>query len=429
MKCLLGHKATSKLFCRLLTTAVISSVLILSAASFGVSTLYYNHVVEDAEADAVGVGRSILALEKHLLVQLNQNGQEYLKVTPTAFQTLDEVMKKALGPLNVLKVKVFSPDGIILYSTDHSIIGRSNAKNPRLQIALSGGISSELESKDAFTDLNGEQHLNIDIVETYLPILAPNGDVIGSFEIYQDVRLSLTTADISVRQALVTLAVTLCVAFGLSFLIMRVAVRELRQTQDKLHKQASVDTLTGLFNRNKIMQLLTDETERLELIHTEDKIKHFPKQQTSYCLIMLDVDHFKSINDNHGHPAGDKVLRIIAQTIKQVIREGDQVGRYGGEEFLLILPETALKSAQTLAERIRSAIENLNIYVDQKEIPVTASLGIATKYPEEFNYEGVLKRADDALYQAKNLGRNRVELICLSDKDTAKEIAHTLIAK
>ena len=429
MKCLLGHKATSKLFCRLLTTAVISSVLILSAASFGVSTLYYNHVVEDAEADAVGVGRSILALEKHLLVQLDQNGQEYLKVTPTAFQTLDEVMQKALGPLNVLKVKVFSPDGIILYSTDHSIIGRNNAKNPRLQIALSGGISSELESKDTFTDLNGEQHLNVDIAETYLPILAPNGDVIGSFEIYQDVGPSLTTADIGIRQALASLAVTLCVAFGLSFLIMRVAARELRQTQDKLHKQASVDTLTGLFNRNKIMQLLTDETERLELIHTEDRVKNFPKQQTSYCLIMLDVDHFKSINDNHGHPAGDKVLRVIAQTIKQVIREGDQVGRYGGEEFLLVLPETDLKGAQAQAEGIRSAIENLNIYVDQKEIPVTASLGIATKYPAESDYEGALKRADDALYQAKNLGRNRVELICLSNQGTEKDISHTLIAK
>lgn len=425
MKCLLGHKAASKLFCRLLTTAVISSVLILSAASFGVSTLYYNHVIEDAEADAVGVGRSILALEKHLLVQRDLNGQEYLRVTPAAFQTLDEVMQKALRPLNVLKVKVFSPDGIILYSTDHSIIGRNSASNPRLQIALSGGFSSELTSKDTFTDLSGETQLGVDIAETYLPILASNGMVIGSFEIYQDVGPSLITADIGIRQALATLAVTLCVAFGLSFLIMRVAARELRQTQDLLHQQASVDTLTGLFNRNKIMQLLTEETERLALLHNEQEIKQISEQQASYCLIMLDVDHFKAINDTHGHPAGDKVLEVIARTIKQEIRDGDQVGRYGGEEFLLILPETDLESARAQAERVRSAIEKLTVSVDQREIPVTASLGIATKYPVEPDYEGALKRADDALYQAKNLGRNRVEQVCFNSKHTKKKSLST----
>lgn len=421
MKCLLGHKAASKLFCRLLTTAVISSLLILSAASFGVSTLYYNHVIEDAEADAVGVGRSILALEKHLLVQRDQNGQEYLKVTPAAFQTLDEVMQKALGPLNVLKVKVFSPDGIILYSTDHSIIGRNNADNLRLQTALSGGFSSELEYMEAFTDLSGEKHFNVNIVETYLPILTPDGKVIGSFEIYQDVSPSLVTADIGIRQALATLAVTLCVAFSLSFLIIRVAARELRQTQDKLHHQASVDTLTGLFNRNKIMQSLMEETERLQASDEEHHIRQPNEQNTSYCLIMLDVDHFKSINDNYGHPAGDKVLKVIAQTIKHALRADDQVGRYGGEEFLLILPETDLESAWIQAERVRSAIENLSVRVEEKEIPVTASLGVATKYPVESDYEGVLKRADDALYQAKSLGRNRVEQACFNDHPAQQE--------
>lgn len=403
MKCLLGHQAASKLFCRLLTTAVISSVLILSAASFGISTLYYNHVIEDAEADAVGVGRSILALEKHLLVQKNRHGQEFLNVTPTAFTALDEMMPQVLGPLNVLKVIVFSPEGTILYSTDHSMIGEKDSSNPRLQIALSGGISSELENKDTFTDLSGKEQVDIDIVETYLPILTSSNTVIGSFEIYQDVSPSLLKADIGIRQTLMTLTVTLCIAFGLSFFIIRVAAKELRQTQDQLHRQASIDPLTGLFNRNKIMQLLADQADISE-----------QPEQVSYCLIMLDVDHFKSINDNYGHPAGDKVLTTIAQTIEQVIRTNDKVGRYGGEEFLLILPETDLASARLQAEYVRRAIEKLSIHVNQSKISVTVSQGVATKYQSEPDYEEALKRADDALYKAKKLGRNRVEFECIN---------------
>jgi len=405
MVCLKGQKASNRLLSYLLCAALTSSVLILSAASFGVSHLYHNHVIEDAELDAVGVGRSILALEKHLLIQQDNTGKQRIAVPLSAVNTLDEIMNKALAPLNVLKVKVFSTDGVIQYSTDHSIIGYDDSDNPMLRLALSGQISSELERKGSFTDLIGEKHLDVHVIETYLPITDSESRVIGSFEIYQDVDLNLQKADASSYQALAAIAITLCIAFGLSFLIIRVAVKELRRSQEQLHQLASEDTLTGLFNRNRIIELLATETERL--VGLQQK-----KQEDSYCLIMLDVDHFKSINDTYGHPCGDKVLKAIAQTIKANIRDGDQVGRYGGEEFLLILPETEFEGARALAERVRQAIDDLALDIDQQKISVTASLGIATKYPVESDYEGALKRADVALYQAKEQGRNRVEQIC-----------------
>lgn len=155
------------------------------------------------------------------------------------------------------------------------------------------------------------------------------------------------------------------------------------------------DPLTGIGNRRFLMEKLNGETERAN------------RNGNFYSLGILDIDLFKSINDRFGHDTGDDVLCRITRTIQDTLREYDHCGRWGGEEFLIILPETALDFARQVAERILESIENLHF--DAFDIHVTASVGLTTHQPDE-TFSETISRADSALLNAKSLGRNRVEI-------------------
>jgi diguanylate cyclase (GGDEF)-like protein len=168
------------------------------------------------------------------------------------------------------------------------------------------------------------------------------------------------------------------------------------QLRDTLHRQSVTDPLTGLFNRRYM-----DETLKRELYRAQRK-------QLPLAVIVLDLDHFKHINDNHGHDAGDAVLRAVAHKIRQDIRESDLACRFGGEELVVVLSDCDLSSALTRAEAIRFGIAALRIEHGGGILTVTASLGVAA-YPEHGTDGAILLHAaDQALYEAKRNGRNRV---------------------
>lgn len=175
---------------------------------------------------------------------------------------------------------------------------------------------------------------------------------------------------------------------------------ELKQANDQLRTLAYKDALTGLFNKRYFQDILATEISRANrYIHP-------------LALMMIDIDFFKKVNDTYGHPAGDFVLHEVAQTMQNLVRNCDIVARYGGEEFAIILPETPGTSAKVLANRIRRGVEHLENNFEHKSIPVTISCGIAScdfkgkkMSPSEF-----VKYSDQALYRAKNNGRNRVEI-------------------
>jgi len=175
---------------------------------------------------------------------------------------------------------------------------------------------------------------------------------------------------------------------------------ELERLNMELFVQARTDPLTQLANRLKLSE------DREVLLGRVERYRH------KYCAIMCDIDFFKLYNDNQGHIAGDRVLKTVAETIVNECRSGDQVYRYGGEEFLIIMPEQTIESAAVGAERIRRAIEGLNVS-HPANMPygiVTISLGVAALGSEgESSVDGLLKAADAALYRAKKFGRNRVE--------------------
>ena len=167
------------------------------------------------------------------------------------------------------------------------------------------------------------------------------------------------------------------------------------ELSESLRESSLHDPLTSLGNRRFLLDRLIEETERAN------------RNGKPYTLVMLDVDFFKKVNDRFGHEAGDDVLCKIARTIEEALREYDHCGRWGGEEFLILLPETTLEDAGQVAERIRAGIQDLRF--DALDITVTASQGMTPYLPEEA-FTATISRADNALSKAKLLGRNRMEV-------------------
>jgi diguanylate cyclase (GGDEF)-like protein len=155
---------------------------------------------------------------------------------------------------------------------------------------------------------------------------------------------------------------------------------------------AEHDDLTGLWNHRIIVERLRQEVDRSL------------REGTPLCVILVDLDHFKNVNDTYGHPAGDLVLREIGAILQRAVRSYDWVGRYGGEEFLLILPGSGFSGARLRAEQLRLAVQSAYIHDGERDIPVTASFGVASGFPA--NYEVLIHAADVALYRAKDNGRN-----------------------
>lgn len=168
----------------------------------------------------------------------------------------------------------------------------------------------------------------------------------------------------------------------------------------ELSEISSKDALTGLYNRWYVIEKIESEINRA--------LRH----KTPISLLMLDLDHFKRVNDTYGHPAGDLVLQVVGRLLRESCRIYDVPGRYGGEEFCIVLPETHLGNSTTVAERIRRRLAETQFDCSGSRIEVTASMGIAAVTDEDsvLSASSLIERADQALYTAKSRGRNRVEL-------------------
>jgi diguanylate cyclase (GGDEF)-like protein len=163
-----------------------------------------------------------------------------------------------------------------------------------------------------------------------------------------------------------------------------------------LQQKASFDALTGALNRGNIEP--TVEAAFGEAVHA----------RTPLSVLFIDLDHFKKVNDLHGHTAGDECLLRVTQRIGRVLKPGQAIGRYGGEEFLVVLPGTAADEARAIAERIRECVRERPVTSGETSIPLTVSIGGASRQPGELSWKHMLERADQAVYTAKRQGRDRV---------------------
>ena len=173
-------------------------------------------------------------------------------------------------------------------------------------------------------------------------------------------------------------------------------IHEKNKLIEELDSISRIDPLTGVSNRRDMMEVLENEQFRYE------------RYEKVFCLLMFDIDFFKKVNDQYGHDMGDFVLKKVSAVLKKKCRKVDFLARWGGEEFLIVLPETSLAGGERAAESMRKAIESEKIKFNDHEISVTMSIGVACQNEKEMKLEELLKVADERLYKAKDSGRNRV---------------------
>jgi diguanylate cyclase (GGDEF)-like protein len=195
---------------------------------------------------------------------------------------------------------------------------------------------------------------------------------------------------------------------ALTLLMLRIQLTMLRQ-REALRALATTDALTGIANRGHLMQVGEQEFARAR------------RYGQALSVLMLDIDRFKSVNDRWGHPTGDQVIRVVAQTLRSLARGQDLAGRLGGEEFALLLPATPLAGARAIAERLRQSVQDsMSVRTGEDEaVRCTVSIGVAALSAQDADFDSLLQRADRALYLAKDGGRNRVELL---DSDAAASL-------
>ncbi|WMS85715.1 sensor domain-containing diguanylate cyclase [Pleionea litopenaei] len=179
------------------------------------------------------------------------------------------------------------------------------------------------------------------------------------------------------------------------FLFIERDLSSRKNREQQLYQEATIDGLTQIYNRQHTYQLAAKAIEKAS------------RYKSPLCALLLDIDHFKQVNDNFGHVVGDKVLKKLAQLITQEVRSSDIFGRVGGEEFFILLPEVPLEQAQVFAERVRARVHAATWEEAGLSTALSISVGVAEF--DNDHLESLISKADHALYQAKNLGRNRVE--------------------
>ena len=185
-----------------------------------------------------------------------------------------------------------------------------------------------------------------------------------------------------------------------------VAINGISTALAETHDRATIDRLTGVANRQALLGALFTEVERAS------------RYERPLCVAFVDIDHFKTVNDSYGHAAGDIVLRGIAQTIAENLRASDLIGRYGGEEFMLILTETNVEDGAVLSEKLRQLVERLRHKVEgNSNLSVTISIGIVGGSGQQLRMENLVRDADAAMYSAKSLGRNQTYIFEEPDED------------
>lgn len=185
-------------------------------------------------------------------------------------------------------------------------------------------------------------------------------------------------------------------------LISYTDITERKSMEEELHRLATTDPLTGILDRRRYLELSARE------------LKRAARYAKDVSIIMIDIDHFKSVNDNYGHAVGDEVLRGFADSCRAMLRGQDLFGRLGGEEFALTLPETNAKEAREVADRLRQVVRDQPVWVDSQEVRFTVSIGITQGIVTD-DMDTALRRADKAMYLAKSRGRDRVELATAGD--------------
>jgi diguanylate cyclase (GGDEF)-like protein len=399
LKTLFTIKASSNpesLMRLLVRVAIVSITVIVITGGYGFYHVFSSFVIKSAEVDSTSHCRLLINELKDLMFVEPSGMPVELGLHGTEIFAFDGRLRNFLSPFNIIKVKIYNKEKKIVYCTDPMLIGQVDTNNKRLKNALAGFVDAKMVTKDKASDMADEPLRDIDVVETYVPIVSPDKRILGSFEIYMNItgyREQIREGAILVT---VLLAVVLSGVFGFSYLLISGSAAQLRETQSKLEFIAITDALTGIHNRGFLMKRGDEELDRIR------------RSSRPLGCIMIDLDHFKRINDTKGHVAGDIILKSVATRLRNSVRPYDVVGRYGGEEFMVLLPDTPFDQNVIVAKRICDQIRSTAFELENETITVTVSLGVACFTVADRTLSDLIKRADEGLYKAKAEGRDRV---------------------
>ncbi len=380
--------------------AALSIVLIVALASLGFHHVFVNELSKFGEETATQLGKLISTTELDALYPRGSTEQS-IRIEPRNVSTFDRRIRPILDAFRIHDLRMFARDGRIVYSTESVEVGTYKA-NPLLTAAIKQGVA-ESHIEETHHTGTGHQHDHASsMVATYAPILI-DGKIVGAIETYTDVSLIQNRVYSALFSTLAILSVLLGGGFLIIYLPMRHGMQALNRLSNELQVRATTDVLTGLPNRRTVLEAL---------VHEHARITRSAPHLTNpgLTIAVLDIDHFKRINDTLGHQAGDDVLRQFAQRLQSRLRPYDIAGRTGGEEFLVVFPDTNLTDGLMAAERLRAAIGGSPFTASDKPLPVTVSIGIATLHGAMEGVDALIARADAALYEAKAAGRDRVSV-------------------
>ncbi len=383
--------------------AILTSFVILTVACFIIISHSNNNMLLEAERTATKISESLVEEEMDTIRFSNQDGRRTLIVRPQDIKPLDLRLRMFLQPFDILKIKIYNSDRMIIFCTDEALIGKKDLANASLQSALEGKSISEIKQKRSVLDLYEEQRVDVDMVESYIPVFDTDKQVAGVFEIYIDISKAKQKFVNNIALSIGYLVAVLALVNGLHYLLIKKETEQLNYTQQQLKQLAITDPLTGMHNRRYVIKRLEDEFAKLS--RQKEKV-----YGDGIGCIMIDVDDFKQVNDEYGHFVGDDVLCEVARRITIAVRQYDIPGRFGGEEFIVVLPNVSSAEVLPVAERIRTQINAEPFRVDGASKEIHVSMGIAWSDEKDgvIGMEQLLKISDDRLYVAKERGKNTI---------------------
>ena len=321
-----------------------------------------------------------------------------------AISAIDEVMVGLFRGTNIIKAKLYNLDGTTAYSSEHSQIGVNKSDNPGFISASQGRARSNLTWRNDFHAFE-KIIMERDVVSSYLPLYdTRTREVIAVVELYSDVTELVARIDQTRNQVVLGALICFGLLLGLLYVLVVRADLVIRRQHDALinangeiSRLAYTDAVTQLPNRHCFDQAL------------EEQIQYSRRDSEGFSLLYFDLDGFKSINDDHGHGAGDAILAKIGQRLKHAVRETDMVYRVGGDEFALIMPGASTPESVTLvAENLLTKIDQ-PIEVGDQSLHLSISIGIACYPGAASDAKTLIKLADEAMYRAKAKGKNCYE--------------------
>ncbi|MBL0226769.1 MAG: GGDEF domain-containing protein [Geobacteraceae bacterium] len=320
----------------------------------------------------------------------------------SAHDSLDVRIRDMYDPLNIVKLLIINRDRKIIYGNKKNTPLDKECERHIDELFSKKAIVYDLNRDRTIIDLVGEKREHVDLAEVFVPIRHSDGQIMGIFAISSDVTRLMDKSRRQMLSSVQAQTFMLLVISVISYIFIIRESSELKLAYQKLETMATTDPLTGVSNRRQLLERVEQHFALLQ------RTAETRAPDIGLGFIMIDVDFFKQVNDTYGHLAGDSILQEIAQVINQELRQYDVFGRYGGEEFLAVLPDTQPEESRRIAGRLISAVREHSFMWGATAIHITLSAGVTWTDASGNRLDDILSKVDSLMYEAKQLGRDQV---------------------